>query len=121
MPSLDGKPILASWMGGAEVAAGESILNRARIPTFPFPDTAVRAFTYMWRWAYNLRASTKRRRCRKIRPSIRPISRSLTQIIQKARGAGRTILTESESKQVLEAYGVPAVETAGSRQRRGGR
>ena len=57
---LEGKPILASWMGGAEVAAGESILNPARIPTFQFPDTAARAFTYMWRWAYNLRLFTKR-------------------------------------------------------------
>src|ERR1022692_1716640 len=49
---LEGKPILASWMGGADVAAGIGILNQAKIPTFQFPDTAVRAFTYMWRWAY---------------------------------------------------------------------
>ena len=31
-------------MGGADVAAGEAILNRAGIPTFPYPDTAARAF-----------------------------------------------------------------------------
>ena len=37
-----GKPILASWMGGPEVAAGTDILNRAGIPTFPFPDTAAK-------------------------------------------------------------------------------
>ena len=53
---LDQKPILASWMGGAEAAQGEAILNRAGIPTFPFPDTAVRAFIYMWKYSYNLRA-----------------------------------------------------------------
>ncbi len=29
-----GKPILASWMGGSDVAAGMDILNRAGIPTF---------------------------------------------------------------------------------------
>ncbi len=50
-----GKPILASWMGGAGVAAGVEILNRADIPTFPYPDTAARAFDYMWRYTYNLR------------------------------------------------------------------
>ena len=38
-----GKPVLASWMGGDEVAAGESILRRAGIPTFSYPDTAARA------------------------------------------------------------------------------
>src|SRR5450755_3837939 len=49
------KPLLASWMGGAQVAAGEEILNQAGIPTFRFPDSAVRAFNYMWRYAYNLK------------------------------------------------------------------
>src|SRR5512143_63976 len=51
----EGKPVLASWMGGVDVAAGEEILNRANIPTFPYPDTAARAFNYMWRYSYNLR------------------------------------------------------------------
>src|SRR5215203_3046163 len=32
------KPVLASWMGGPAVAAGESILNGAGIPTFAYPD-----------------------------------------------------------------------------------
>ena len=32
-----GKPVLASWMGGDEVAAGKSILNGAGIPTFDYP------------------------------------------------------------------------------------
>src|ERR1700684_3220243 len=50
-----GKPLLASWMGGAEGVAGEEILNQAGIPTFAFPDSAVRAFNYMWRYAYNLK------------------------------------------------------------------
>ena len=49
-----GKPLLASWMGGDGVAEG-TILNAAGIPTFPYPDTAARAFTYMWRYTYNLR------------------------------------------------------------------
>jgi acetyltransferase len=50
-----GKPVLASWMGGRMVAEGEAILNHAGIPTFAYPDTAARAFVYMWRYAYNLR------------------------------------------------------------------
>ncbi|MGA7399143.1 MAG: CoA-binding protein, partial [Candidatus Sulfotelmatobacter sp.] len=50
-----GKPVLASWMGGNSIAEGEAALNSAGIPTFPFPDTAARAFTYMWRYTYNLR------------------------------------------------------------------
>ena len=37
---IEGKPVLASWMGGPMVAAGEAILNRVNIPTFAYPDTA---------------------------------------------------------------------------------
>ena len=50
------KPIIASWMGGADVAAGQAILAQANIPTFPYPDTAARVFTHMWRYSDNLRA-----------------------------------------------------------------
>ena len=42
-------------MGGSEIAAANEIMNRAGIPTFQFPDTATRAFIYMYRYSYNLR------------------------------------------------------------------
>jgi acetyltransferase len=108
--SSTGKPVLASWMGGAEVAAGEDILNRAGIPTFPFPDTAARAFTYMWRYSYNLKGLYET-------PQMRPDHdegrnrKAVEQIIQKAHSSGRTILTEYESKKLLSAYGIPTVRT----------
>lgn len=50
------KPILASWMGGEDVAEGVKILNRASIPTFKYPDTAARVFNYMWQYTLNLRS-----------------------------------------------------------------
>ena len=103
-----GKPVLASWMGGAEVAAGESILNGAGIPTFDYPDTAARAFTNMWKYTYNLRG---------IYETPEPTGEAGTdrerveRIIGRVRDSGRTILTEFEAKQVLAAYGIPTVET----------
>src|SRR6202012_2900393 len=103
-------PVLASWMGGAEVAAGEQILNQAGIPTFQFPDSAVRAFNYMWKYAYNLKGLYET-------PSMPQHADALVQrgiaerIIRDARHAGRTILTEYESKQLLKAYDIPTVET----------
>ncbi len=53
---IPGKPILASWMGGADVAMGEMILNRHGIPTYAYPDTAARVFSYMWQSSYNLKS-----------------------------------------------------------------
>ena len=108
---LHGKPLLASWMGGASVAAGESILTRANIPTFPYPDTAVRIFEYMWRYTYNLRGLYE---TPILIPNLgkAPEQRDRVEhMIEGARGAGRTLLTEFESKQLLQAYGIPTVET----------
>ena len=104
-----GKPVLASWMGGAEVAAGQDILNRAGIPTFPFPDTAAKVFYYMWRYSYNLRGLYET-------PSLPADgevadSKRAGTIVERARQAGRTLLSELESKQVLAAYGIPCVPT----------
>jgi acetyltransferase len=104
-----GKPILASWMGGAEVMAGESILNRAGIPTYPYPDSAARVFSYMWQYSYNLRGLYET-------PMLadwdgKPDRGLAEQIVAQAHQAGRTLLTEVESKQVLAAYGIPVVET----------
>ena len=50
---MSNKPILASWMGGADVATGEKILNSQGIPTYAYPDTAARVFSYMWKSSYN--------------------------------------------------------------------
>ncbi len=108
---IDGKPILASWMGGESISPGEAILNRAGIPTFLFPDTAARAFNYMWRYNNDLHSLYET-------PVFLPESehsaidkKQAWKIIQAARKAGREILTEVESKQVLAAYGIPVVET----------
>ncbi|MEI6514261.1 MAG: acetate--CoA ligase family protein, partial [bacterium] len=106
---IEGKPLLASWMGGTEVAAGQMILNRASIPTFPYPDTAARAFTYMWQYSDNLRGLYETPAwTTETEDHHRDEAES---IIAKARNEGRTILTEFESKQVLALYGIPVVET----------
>ena len=104
---LPGKPLLASWMGGAAAAAGERILNDAGIPTFGYPDTAARIFNYMWRYTYNL-AGLYETPTLAEEPANRDAARRQ---LQEAREAGRTLLTEYESKQLLAAYGIPTVET----------
>ncbi len=107
------KPILASWMGGKEVAAGISILNHASIPSFEYPDDAVRMFSYMWQYSQNLRSLYET-------PTLSPHWRGdgaassfeqAERILASVRSAGRTLLTEVESKQLLAAYHIPTVET----------
>jgi acetyltransferase len=106
------KPILASWMGGASVEAGNKILNEAGIPTFSYPDTAARIFNYMWTYTNNLKLIYEI-------PSLvyddklkAPDRELTTEIITKAGQEGRTILTEAESKNLLSAYNIPTVPTS---------
>ncbi len=105
-----GKPVLASWMGGASIAAGEEILNRAGIPTFPYPDAAAQVFNYLWQFSHNLNALYETPVPRGAAEGAHGRGRA-TEIVTKARAGGRTILNELESKQILDAYGIPTVET----------
>jgi acetyltransferase len=105
-----GKPVLASWMGGADVEAGANLLREAGIPTFPYPDTAASMFNYLWRYDESLRALYETPTLGDDEES--QLNRSLAgDIVGKARSEGRTLLTEFESKQVLAAYGIPITET----------
>ncbi len=105
------KPVIASWMGGAGVAEGTSILNAAGIPTFSYPDTAARAFTYMWRYTYNLRGLYETPALVQGSEAASPIGATVSEAIRQARAAGRTMLNEFEAKQLLASYGIPVVET----------
>lgn len=108
---LDGKPILANWMGGAQVSAGEAILNRNNIPTFAYPDTAARVFHSMWQYTYNLRGLYETPALVSAGGAEIEERKTAAAITEKARSAGRTILTELEAKDLLRAYGLPVVET----------
>jgi acetyltransferase len=106
-----GKPVLASWMGGVSVAEGDAILNDAGVPTFSYPDTAARAFTYMWRYTYNLRLLYETPSLAEDPEIDRAARSAIDEIIGKARASGRTVLNEFESKRLLSLYGIPTVET----------
>jgi len=104
------KPLLAAWMGGAEVEVGANALRAAGVPVFSYPDHAVRMFDYLWRYSQNLRAlyETPMLAAAEIDDAVRGRVRV---IIERARAAGRTLLTENESQDILIAYGIPFIET----------
>ena len=104
-----GKPVIACWMGGAEMSAGIEILNRAGIPTFPYPDAAARIFYHMWRYSYLLRGLYET-------PMLPhgeegPDRARAEWIIERVRQSGRTLLTEPESKELLACYQIPTAPT----------
>ncbi len=111
LAKLEGKPILASWMGGPEVERGNRILNSANIPTFEYPDTAARAFCYMWRYSYNLRSLYETPALVGEEGEISSANREkVTRMIADIRKSGRFLLSEYEAAQVMALYGIPTVQ-----------
>jgi acetyltransferase len=106
--TVKSKPVLASWMGGEKAGEGEAVLNAAGIPTFPFPDAAVRAFHYLWRYSYNLKALYETPAATGDDANA---GERAARLIERVHQSGRTLLTEFESKQLLGIYGIPTIET----------
>jgi acetyltransferase len=112
---LPGKPVLASWMGGRDVARGQAILNQAGIPTYNYPDAAARVFQLMWSYSANLKALYEtpdafewddRDAAVEASPGMKA-----SELITGIREKGRTLLTEAESKILLATYGIPTIAT----------
>jgi acetyltransferase len=109
-----GKPLVASWMGGEDVAEGEALLNDAGIATNGYPDAAARLFHDLWRYSDNLRGLYET-------PSLLPEegdqalaaagSVVASALLKQAEAEGRTLLSEAEAKRLLASYGIPVVET----------
>lgn len=100
------KPVFACWMGGESVADGRRILQEAGIPTFAYPETAARAFNHLRRFA-QLRAEL----AEPLPPAAPAAPVEARALVAHAMQAGRSILSEYESKQLLALHQLPCVET----------
>lgn len=103
------KPILACLMGGAALATTEAILKQMGIPSFPYPDIAARVFYYMWRYTYNLRGLYETPGTES--EDAVPDHAAARNLLGEAQHDGLTVLAEYKAKQLLNAYGIPVVET----------
>lgn len=110
LAKLPDKPLLASLMGGNAMARADQLLNEAGIPTYSYPDAAAAIFTYMWQFSDNLRALYETPTLAELDVSIGN-TLAAERVLLNVREAGRTILTEMESKLLLSVYGIPTVDT----------
>ncbi|WP_321396137.1 bifunctional acetate--CoA ligase family protein/GNAT family N-acetyltransferase [Emcibacter sp.] len=103
------KAILTSWLGDGAAHEARALFADAGYSTFTTPEDAVRGFSYLTRHAKDQKALMQ------TPPSLpegfHADPQAARRVIDEARAAGRTLLTEPEAKQVLKAYGIPTVET----------
>lgn len=107
------KPILGAWLGGERMREGMQILSDAGVPVYQTPEQAVRSFMTLVSYSRNL--SSLYETPREI-PVEFPIDRNklrdnfvnlcLSEKINMGKDKA-LILSESVSKKILDAYGIP--------------
>ncbi len=100
-------PVFTCWMGGKSISRAVELLNEAGIPTYDTPERAVRAFLYMVEYARNLETLLE------IPPKMtRHLMFDLDKAGKLLTGAtAHEFMPESDSKELLTAYGLPVIRT----------
>ncbi len=108
------KPILASWMGAERVKEGRVILSGGNIPIFEYPDDACKAFSYMWQYSHNLSSIYETPALQTLEVEedlLQKRHKKIVKCFDDVLKQKRVVLTEYESKSVLEAYNIPTITT----------
>ncbi len=100
-------PVFACWMGGKRIATAVDVLNAAGIPTYDTPERAVRAFLYMVEYSRNLEMLLE------VPPKITGHMAFDQEKARKliAAAPDQGFLPETDSKEILTAYGLPLIRT----------
>ena len=101
--------VLGCWLGGDAVSAARSIFSAEGIPSYDTPEEAVGAFMQIAQYRANqdLLMQVPAAVCVNVEGG-RAIAAG---VVRAVLAEGRTILTEPEAKRVLDAYGIPVVQT----------
>jgi len=102
-------PILTNWLGQDAAHEARQKFRAAGIPTYESPNDAIQGFFYLWQYT-KAQESLMRAPPKSTGPTTIADEAART-IMRTAVRAGRTLLTEPESKAVLSAFGIPTVAT----------
>lgn len=101
----EAKPVIACWMGQASVTGARSALHRAGIPAYRLPEPAVEAFAFLADFNHNQRTLLE---------APPPLAHDEPPDLDRAHGLigaalaqGRSVLSATESKELLDAFHIP--------------
>jgi acetyltransferase len=102
------KPVLAAWLGDINPTESRAMLEARGIPNFDTPENAVEAFSFLCAYRRNqmqlMQVPAALARSEEETPPDLAVAK---QIYEKAKSAGRTLLSEPDAKALLTAFGLP--------------
>ncbi len=104
-----GKPLLACWMGDAQVAEARAAFTRAHIPNFRTPEPAVEVFSFISAYVHNQQMLLQTPG--PLSHHERPDLEGARLLIENALAERRYLLSEMESKSLLAAFHIPVTKT----------
>ncbi len=101
--------ILTCWVGGYAVAPARRLFHSAGVPTYASPKQAIQAFMHLvdYRRSQNALMETPPAAPREIKYATDTALR----LVEARQISNVDMMTEPEAKAVLDAYGIPTVET----------
>jgi acetyltransferase len=107
------KPVLACWLGGATVAAARMACYEAGVASYSTPERAVAAWLQRVEYGRN-QAALLQLPSGKL-DDFKPDLAGARSLLEQALHEGREWLDEEQAKTLLQAYGIPVVETRRAR------
>lgn len=105
---IDGRPVLANWLGKSTAEAARTILQQSGVASFDTPEAAADAVQFLTKWA-DLRRVMERVPER--HAAFDTDAAAVRQTFGSVAAEQRRLLTEPEAKAVLSAYGIPVART----------
>ena len=104
-----GKPLLACWMGDAQVVEARAAFSNARIPNFRTPEPAVEVFSFISTYVHNQRLllQTPGPLSQRVKPDVEGARLMIENVLAER----RKVLSEMESKALLAAFHIPVSKT----------
>jgi len=104
------RPVLGCFMGQAKVGPGIKVLNKHKIPNYPFPERAVGALKAMLEYRRWLERSPLQIE------KFDVDQEKVRGIFDQVRADGRQTIGDAEAREIMQAYGIriPASELATS-------
>lgn len=106
------KPVICSFMGGNLVDKGEELLDRYKIPSFRFPERAVKALAGMWEWRLRVESKKLKVESKRIKPLAKKTVGKINKIIKFAQNKERKVLSSLEANEILRLGGIKIAPTA---------